>query len=133
MCLDELTVKRILKKDMVVKKVIKGYVTENTLYTDVELSDKRIHEAERLNSMSVKTIKGYEPGFHCYLNNISDRVLKNHYLYEYYITIGSYRKIMTYIIPAGTKVQYGYMVNMSGGISIKVIVTPVLINPRVKE
>lgn len=124
MCLNKLTVKRTLKKDKVVQKVMErnnGRIV--TFFELYDFSKKRIHQAKvrTIYASDDKPLE-YDSGFHCYPEK-----KKNPKGYDAFYENYDDCFIEDFIIPAGTTVQYGKQNNQT------VIVTPVLINPRVKE
>jgi len=127
MCLDRLTVKRTLKKKKTVFKVIviDDFDNENFL---IEIGSfvNRISKASSGYITSWDDKKGYKRGFHCFVKK-SDAL-------KIIDLSNPNERILSYIIPKETTVQYGFQDNWRRFAIdyLPVIVTPTLINPRIK-
>ena len=128
MCLDSVTKTVTLKKDKVVWKCVAKKVTyefgkQIGEYAEYKHFGKRYNYALRRKHTSIKKRKitclldgsKYVPHFHVFLNKKEAR------MWNYSA------EICNYIIPQGTEVIYG------GLLDYECIVTPILINPRVPE
>jgi len=122
MCLSELIGKRTLKHDRKVWKSMKvitgteftddrGYIIKkglNTFDTSVRIS---------ISTHIAGTVPCYNSGSHCFLRKKDAKAW-----------CSSEARPLSYIIPAGTEVQFG--IQVAKNIPRKVVVTPVLFNPR---
>ena len=140
MCLSRVTVKRRLEKAEVVYKVVcvSGDYEWTGLNLPVIAGTRHVSLVNRLNHSnplkdSVERF-GYEVGFHGYLKRkdckdllkwLRKSLKRRHELHK-----TTNAKILKFIIPAGTIVQCGY--EYTNKEYCQVIVSPVLINPRVK-
>lgn len=121
MCLERLTVKRKLKKPMKVY----GFIDERNgqeFSSVLNYQYKRVNHAKR--SPGFKIDNGYEVGFH----KCTKRVFKDAPALQT-------STLKVFIIPAGTVAQYGYQKTttfMGDRVELSVVVSPVLINPRIK-
>lgn len=132
MCLNRLTVKRTLKKDKTVFKHMKYKKgIETTPYYPRDFNIKFLKantkiEIDIWNGVRKIWDEKYNSGWHCFVKK-SDAI---------FFQGGSLGLILKYIIPKGTDVQYGYQ-NIYNNLNdeekdLSVIVTPTLINPRIK-
>lgn len=123
MCLRTISHYETLTKDLKIYKVVHGTVCEfPEFYGGDDYASKRNHIALRrwvsmFTSLWEKT-KHYRAGFHGFLTRYA--ALK-------WMEGAKYKRIATYIIPKGTKVLFGEQDHM------KCVVSPIMINPRVKE
>ena len=148
MCLRRVDKEVTLRKDLIVLKEVEIYSgKELTLYYQTEL-DKRVNIASKMTLVATKDKRAYRGGFHCYFldyvkdsYNMSSKNLSfSEYVQEYFKPKkcpemldccegeDSIYKTLAYIVPKGTRVTIG---EEHGG--LRVIVTPVLINPRIKK
>ena len=129
MCLDRVTECDVVlkkdKKDKKDKKVWKVvFLGDEGEYSALYFSSLNKHtiEEDYLTTIHTMNLNGesYDSGYHCFTSKKDALAWK--------VTIGepSY-KVLPYIIPAGTTVTKGIQDGL------KAIVSPVLINPRVKE
>jgi len=136
MCLDTVGRKVTLKKD---RKVWKVVVIDNGgrecgVCIGFPLSDNRLLHAEESTILAWDTYVSrtawqgtYKSGFHCFARKKDARNWGYGEDSE-----DSYEHILPFIIPADTTIQHGTQSIWGCGI-FRVIVTPVLINPRVTE
>jgi len=130
MCLDEVTKEVVLRKDKVVYKAVKvSGKMEKTTCDAFDLSTSKILNAE-IVPIEYAWEKEYDSGFHCFVSKIPAEMWSR------------YCVVRSYIIPKGTKVTIGKQqlcdcsknnVNSGRTIISTIYVTPVLINPRIKE
>lgn len=124
MCLDRITRKVVLKKNLKVKKIVgtefnnhDKYYHGCILYTnmiDVEVGINVADTNRKIYCDGDRNNKCYDSGFHCYPHKTKDEVI----FFQFY---HSQRKILEFDIPKGTEVVYGKQNEMT------VIVTPILI------
>lgn len=133
MCLDTVTKTVLLKKDKVIwkfvrvtKRVESSIIAHYDPWSSakkVNLKSNRITTNPHKKDITVSESASYKSGFHCCITERDCKKMCNEYLGW---GVRKNCKVLDYIIPKDTLVQYG-----ADG-EFKVIVTPVLINPRVK-
>ena len=131
MCLDIVNSTRKLRKDLTVYKFIEVYNgVEITAYRGFEFKDRINHADSNTTLRSARDRKLYQNGFHCFPVKIKH---KSYWLGMECDNNGKYLYVLrSYIIPAGTEITEGIEYEI-GDRKVKVIVTPVLINPRIPE
>lgn len=134
MCLSKITVKRKLKKPMVVWGIVEIIMGEE-ISPYAEYSYQRINHAKHYSSVHTNEIKHYKVGFHKFISKKDcDSYLE--YLKRIDASFGKFSTV-NFIIPSGVTVQYGrqrldtYWTKYSNR-HYKAVVSPVLINPRIK-
>ena len=128
MCLNVVTKTCTLKKDMRVWKYMEipaGCRVERTPYRQTKLN-QHVNRCKSTGMLScnIQGSKPYPAGFHCHLSE--EDAQQHAYRFRCYFAIAR-PVILDYILPAGTTVTFG----KSGYGTI--VVTPILINPRIPE
>lgn len=147
MCLARVVEEKVLEENVEVYKVMELTVYSSheelqfaTPFTGVKLSQRIniINKKERLNCSLISEPKQphYDSGYHCFRDIEPAKILCD------FLNVGFIKEkffIKSYIIPQGTKITVGcefmitFLVLEFEAKEYTIIVTPVLINPRVPE
>lgn len=122
MCLDTITRHKVLKKDLIVKKIVLIGNNHN-LYTGTLMGNiyriwRGVNRAKICSLPTSKISKYYNSGFHCYPSKYNDNSILS--MWNKFTN----RIVVKFVIPQGTRVLYGIQKNMT------VIVTPILIHKK---